>query len=219
MRTLGRFSCAAFVAATVALMAGCNPCGPDERSVLTSAEQGFTVSRGAGPAEPTTLNGSIFDRQLGPQRFQALWDVFAAGGQPYAGVAITATGGSAGQMVGLVVALPTPVRSGGHVTVAGAFAPPAEPYVMYWSEWGPHALRTAGQAEIALRVSDFSPTGGVTNVFVATSATGTIDVTAVEDHAFRLQLDVVATDGTGQTVRLQGPVVVRLQSQSATCFS
>jgi hypothetical protein len=216
LHSLPILAAAAAVAATVA---GCNVCGPDRRSVLTEAESGFTVTRGARTAEPTTLNSSVQDQQLGTGQFQSLWDVFARGRQPYPAVAITATGGSGSQMVGLVLALPTPVRSGQHLAVGAAFPPPDEPYVMYWSTCGSHPLRTAGQAEIGLRVSDFSPTGGPTNTFVATTATGTIDVAEVDGHTFRLQLDVVAGDAAGETVRLRGPVVVRLQTEPAVCFS
>ena len=63
--------------AVAVLYAGCNICGPEKRSVLTYADNGFTVSRAGAAPVATTLNGSLYNQQTDARAFQSIWDVFA----------------------------------------------------------------------------------------------------------------------------------------------
>jgi hypothetical protein len=205
-----RSHAAAALLAAVALLA--TGCGREERtlSVMGSA----TVAREGLAGETVRLEGRISDTQLGPE-FSDAWAAVTRGATPYPALMLTVTDawdGAADRsdlVMGLVLAVPTPLRPGAVYPIGGAFAPPSG-MPMYWRAWGRRDVAVPGVAEVALRTFDYRRVGmRVENDFVAAAASGAVQVVSAGREQVVLRIDIVATDAAGRRVVLQGELDIR----------
>ena len=206
------------VAAAALLIVGCRK---EERAIVTWAE--LEIVRGDGPAEPVHLEGRLHEVETGADVFGRIWDAVVDGEQPFEALALTLSGGGESDadgialLAGMVIVLPTPLRSGASWAVTSTRAPPqgSPDMPIYWSVWGGRALRQAGEAELALRLFDYHTADMLKeNDFVATGVTGTVVVTARYDELLELSVDLTATSDDGLVARITGDM--RLSAESYT---
>jgi len=183
-------------------------CTEKQRTINARGE--FTITRATGTAH-LELDGRLYDNAINRAGLDQAWSVITRGTSPYDALAITLTTVGTGDgdpvplLAGLVLAVPTPLRSGARYPIGYAFPPPAEPMPMYWSRWGGYDLRLEGTAEIALRSFDYHTVGmRVENEFIATGASGLIEVVDRDDDRVTLRLSLNATDATSGLVILEG---------------
>lgn len=200
-------------------------CGAEEeRTVVVQSDRSVTVTRGPGGAgQPMALEGTSH-AGAGQQAFEDTWAAVTRGASLGGGVAITAStvrmpSDTSTLLVAVALVLPTPLREGARYSVGGTFAPPsATDMPMYWSVWGSRPLPGANQAAVSLRSFNYLSVGMQTlNNFIATGATGTVEVTDRFDEGFSLLVDITTTDGSGRTVRIQGPLRVEGQRYTPPC--
>jgi hypothetical protein len=185
-----------------------------EQRTLT-VEGALVVTRqSGGETQIFELLQRLYDTQLSPTDFERAWDAAFGGDAIGTGLALSASGGgqpAAGvvPLLGLELVLPTPLSRGEVIPVSGTFPAP-QTMPLYWTEFGPHDLAVQGSAAIALRLFDYRSVGLVVErEFIATSASGTIEVVSIGDEHLELQLDITARNAAGEIVRITGPVSVR----------
>lgn len=184
--------------------------GEEERTVVTWAE--LQVVRGDGPAEPVRLEARWPEAYADGREFQRVWGVVAADGAPVEAVAVTLTGGGEADatgvalLVGMVLVVPAPIRSGEAWGVTATRVPPGgELMPMDWSVWGGRTPQHTAEAEIALRMFDYHTLDMAReNPFVATEVTGTLSVLARHDEVVELEIDVEVVDVSGQVAFISG---------------
>lgn len=196
------------VAAT--LLAACG--GREERSL--NAYGTLTLERGTAQVD-VLMQGRIHDVHFPQGQFDDAWAAVTRGAAPWDALMITAINtvleprGETDLTVALILAAPLPLVRGASYDIGAAFAPPAG-MPLYWNAWGRRELARDGVGEVALRVFDYRPVGmEILNDFVATAATGTIEVTTATRDQVILRLDISATNAGGETVRLYGDLDLR----------
>ncbi|HEX6306979.1 MAG TPA: hypothetical protein VFZ69_02260 [Longimicrobiales bacterium] len=177
----------------------------------------FTIGRETGETAALLMEGRLYDEQTDRQSFNDAWAVVTRGAAPYEAIALTLTsvsdsGDPVPLLAGLVIAIPTPLRTGASYTIGAAFPPPPDLMPMYWSIWGRRDLAAPATAEIALRTFDYHTVGmTIENEFIATAAAGSIQVLRARDDYVDLRLDLTATNAAGADVHLSGDVSIRAE--------
>lgn len=184
-------------------------CTAEQLSINTRGD--FTFVRESGAAVTGLMEGRVYEEMMGEREFGDAWDVVTSAASPYDALAVTMSlvGDGSGDPVqfsaALVIALPAPIRRNAHYTIGSAFPPPVDAMPLYWNRWGRHDLRQEGVAEIALRTFDYRTVGmTIENDFVATDASGFIEVISRGAEIIELRLDLTATNADGARVRLYG---------------
>lgn len=178
----------------------------------------FTIDRETGETAALLMEGRLYDEHVDRQSFNDAWAVVTRGAAPYEAIALTLTSVGSGDgdpvplLAGLVIAIPTPLRSGASHAIGSAFPPPTDLMPLYWSIWGRRDLAAPATAEIALRTFDYHTVGmTIENEFIATAATGSIQVLRARDDYVDLRLDLTATNAAGDEVHLSGDVSIRAE--------
>lgn len=204
--------------ATAVLMLGLGAAGCAEEQLTINVRGDFTIVREDGSTEPLLMEGRLYEERIGRRAFNEAWAVVTRGAAPYDALALSLSSVGSGDgdpvplLAGLVIALPVPLRRGDEYPIGGAFPPPTSDMPMYWNEWGRRDLGEPGVGEVALRTFDYHTVGMIIeNDFVATDAEGTIEVIERRDDWIELRVDIVGTDGAGQTVRLEGVLDIRAE--------
>lgn len=199
------------ILASAVLLFALGTCGgEEERTVVTWAE--LQVVRDDGPAEPVRLEARWPEAYAPGTEFERVWEVVAADGAPVEAVAVTLTGGGEADaegvtlLVGMVLVVPAPIRSGESWSVTGTRVPPGGALMpMDWSVWGGRAPQRTGEAEIALQMFDYHTLDMAReNQFVATQVTGTLAALARYDEVVELEIDVDVVDASGQVASISG---------------
>lgn len=228
---LPRRAAAALALLLAAAAGGCVFCGAtEERTVGAMSDRTLTLSREPGGAtEEIAMEGRAGVREAGGgAAFEGLWDAVARGAPAPGGQGIALTlastrmpGDTSTLLAAMVLVVPTPLAKGARYPIRGALPPPgATEMPMYWSVWGPRPLAAPGVGQAALRVFHYQSAGMVVrDDFVATGAEGSIEVVERWGHsdALLLRLDLLATDGTGRSVRLRGDVRVTAERYTPPC--
>lgn len=184
--------------------------GEEERTVVSWAE--LQVVRGDGPPEPVHLEARWPEAYASAADFERVWQVVAEGGAPVEAVAVTLTGGGEADaagvalLLGMVLVVPAPIRSGGSWSVTGTEVPPGGDLMpMDWSVWGVRTPQRAGEAGVALRMFDYHTLDMAReNQFVATGVTGTLSVLARYDEEVELEIDLDVVDVSGRVATISG---------------
>jgi hypothetical protein len=201
------------VLGSAVFLAGCTR---EERTI--NVYGGLSLERDGAAPTPIRLEGRLMDTLLPAAEFEAAWSAVTRQTAPFEALALSLHGGSdadaAGVAVtaGLVLLLPTPLRTGNSFAVGRALQPPGSGMPMYWNTWGGRPLAAAGVAEIALRVFDYHTIGmRVERDFVAVSAAGTITVLDRGRDWVDVRLDITATSADGSSVRIHGDIALRAE--------
>jgi hypothetical protein len=211
-----------WVFSTALLLAATSGCTREER---TLAVQGSLIATRAGHDTQILEVGSrLPDAQLSAQAFEDAWNAALHGNDIGTGVALSMGGQGqevAGKtpLIGLMIVLPTPFDRGDVIPVSGTFrAPTTMP--LYWTTFGPHPLAAQGTASVALRLFDYRAIGLITERdFLATSATGSIEIVSMSGDQVELEIDITARNDLGETVQLIGPITVRGEKYRPPYFS
>jgi hypothetical protein len=228
-------------AAALALgVSACNsfaPCGRSSWVEVTSVFDLMPVSGFTTSSPPATLElgtEQIWDVNIErrPGVFDALWESLIEGSTLPAGqgLAITLTGRAPGNTQSLsraVLILPTPLVRGRQYQITRAFPVPIgmqNPDVFGTRYLGREPLAQSGAGEIAFfygrrEFVQGDPLAHEFAEFIATAASGSVNVSSDAGNELRVQIDVNLTDATGRTLRMAGELRARGQVENNACIS
>lgn len=202
-----------------AQLAACNYCGAEEEFAVTVSSVDSLTFTWSDRTLRQQTGGRVTDRETTPAGFRALHD--ALEGRPHGvnGVAITLSerDPATNQMVTLSIAVPAELRRGARYPVGGTYAlPPGEMHGPI--AWGSRTLGSPGHAEVGFNTSSYSfPPPVHTYIYLATGATGWVEVVERGRGWMHLQLSLDFTDADGRVVRVTGRVQAQAERYTPPC--
>jgi hypothetical protein len=202
-------------------LSACNYCGAEEQlAVNASAIDSLTFVVG-GRTTRLQVQGRITDREIDRTQFHALFDPLEgrSGSAPAIVFSLGERDPATGELFTLTLAIPATLQRGARYTVGEAFTVPVglstDP-----GAFGGRAVRVPGQAEVAFSTSLYSfPPPTHTMTFVATRASGTIEVVARRSESVELLLSLQLTNENGRTATIAGRVQANSESNTPACIS
>lgn len=121
-----------------------------------------------------------------------------------------------GEQMALYLALPTPLRSGMTIPVAGTFALPATDERLPGAR--PRTLTDADRAQVAFRTrAYFFPPPETRTAFQASAASGTVRVVDRGGEFVTLEVELALADESGRQAQLRGRVTAQSERYTAPC--
>jgi hypothetical protein len=201
--------------------ASCNYCGAVEQLAVNASAIDPLTFNVAGRTTRLQVQGRITDREIDRAQFRALFDPLdgESASTPAIMFSLGERDPATGELFSLTLAVPATLQRGARYTVGEAFTVPVglstDP-----GAFGGRALRVPGQAEVAFSTSLYSfppPTNTLT--FLATRASGTIEVTARRSESVELLLSLQLTDENGRTATIAGSVQANAERHGPSCIS